>query len=463
MSGSVSIAVNMYVIALPNCKRRIRCYNTLILTDNAMPVMTRCYRHARWVLFQIFALALVAEGVDVNNKGDGDKKQQKRGNVDIDSGAASGSTGYSLGSAAEIDSSEKYIYGRYGLSSASTDLSSGIIGGGKIGLIPGSTGHGKIGLILGNIGHGSSGLSYAKGLLSAGGYGLRGYELGSHLGSGGIGLSSGGHDLGLGSGKIILLNPRGLEHGSGLDGIGVGSGLVGGAGVYGDIIGKGSGTGHVPVTTLTQKVPVPVPQPVPVIVSKSVPVSVPAPYPVEVPRLVPLSVPQAVRVTVVRPYPVAVTRPYSVAIPHHPAHVHVPQPVAVAVPVPQPVLVSSLSESGYSSGIGSLGPSAGGGYSTGSSHVSPVSSTAAGGHSGVLGPLELPSGGGYTYESSYGSSGLGLGHLSTPLKGVYVPSYLGGLHGSPAGQGGYHGTSGSSGVYAGSSSAGSGYGSYIKN
>jgi hypothetical protein len=352
-------------------------------------------------LFQMLAVALATESVAVKDGGEGDKKQQKRGNVEISSGAVSGSSGFSLGLGGELDS-----YGRHG----SIDLGSGSIGDGKIGLISGSTGYGKVGLILGNIGHGTTGLSSARGLLSSGVYGLRGYDLGSHL-------SSGGH-------KIILLNSRG----SGLDGIGVGSGL------YGDISGKGSGTGQVPV-----------------LVSRPVPLSVPAPYPV------PVSVPQAVRVTVLRPYPVpvAVSRPYAVAVPH-PVHVQVPQPVTVAVPVPQPVLVSSVSDSGYSGGVGGLGSSAGSGYSTGSSHGLPAP-----GYSGVIGGLGLSSGAGYTYEASYGSSDLGLGHLSTPLKGVYVPSYLGGLHGSSGGPD--SGTSGGSGVYAGSSSARSGLGGYIKN
>jgi hypothetical protein len=102
----------------------------------------------------------------------------------------------------------------------------------------------------------------------------------------------------------------------------------------------------------------------------------------------------------------------------------------------------------------------------------PASSIGAGGYSGVLGGLGLSSGGGYAYESIYGSSGLGLGHLTTPLKGVYVPSYLGGLHGSSGGQSSSHVPSGGSGYaggyygsaeYAGGSSARSGYGTYIKN
>lgn len=431
---------------------------------------------------QIFTLALAAESVVAKNKGEGDKKQQKRGNVETSSSGVSGSTGYSLGSAGELGSSEKYSYGGYDLGSGSIGLSSGSIGDGKAGLISGSTGYGKVGLIsgntghgnvaliLGNIGHDSTGLSFTRGLLSSGGYGLRGYSLGSHLSSGSIVPGSIGSDSGLSSGKLILLGSRGLGHDSG-QGIGVGSGIFGGAGFYGGIPGTGSGTGQVHVTTLTQKVPVRVPQPVPVIVSKPVPVSVPAPYPVEVPRPVPVSIPQAVRVTVIRPYPVtvsrpvpvAVTRPYAVAVPR-PLPVHVHQPLTVAVPVPQPVLVSSVSDSGYSGGVGGLGSSAGG-YSTGSSHGSPVSSIGAVGYSGVVGGLGLSSGGGYAYESSYGSSGLGLGHLSTPLKGVYVPSYLGGLYGSSGSQSSSHGPSGvyGSADYAGSSSAGYGYGSYSKS
>jgi hypothetical protein len=44
--------------------------------------------------------------------------------------------------------------------------------------------------------------------------------------------------------------------------------------------------------------------------------------------------------------------------------------------------------------------------------------------------LGYSSGSNFASKSNYGSSDLDLGQVSTPLQGVYVPSYLGGLHGS---------------------------------
>jgi hypothetical protein len=202
---------------------------------------------------------------------------------------------------------------------------------------------------------------------------------------------------------------------------------------------------------VTQELPGPVPQPVPVTVNRPVPVRVPAPYLVEVSRPVLVSIPHPLGVTVDRPYSVTITRPvpvpfpqpvpapvprpYFIAIPQ-PAQLQIPQPVAVPVPVPRPVsialphqvVVSSVSETDVG-----LRPISRGVFSSGKSYSTSAASISESGHSGVARGLEYSSGGNLAYKSNYGSSGLDLEQVSTPLKGVYVPSYLGGLHGSYGG------------------------------
>jgi hypothetical protein len=78
----------------------------------------------------------------------------------------------------------------------------------------------------------------------------------------------------------------------------------------------------------------------------------------------------------------------------------------VPIAVPQPVVVSSVPR-----GVGELELSSGGGHSSGSSVSSVSESNYSGGARG------------------YDTSSSRLGHVLAPLKGVYVPSYLGGLHG----------------------------------
>jgi len=362
---------------------------------------------------------LAAEGLVVNGEGDADQKQQQRGNAAVGTDNISASPRKSLSSAEEHSSSEGHSYGRYGLSSESSSLGSDSIY------------HGNAGITSENIGVRSNG------------------------------LSSGGFENSLRSEKIVLLTVKGLEHGSGLGGIGLGSsgyslgtGSFKGADFGGDLHDGGSATGYVPVTTVTQELPGPIPvtvnRPVPV----PVPVPVPAPYLVEVSRPVLVSIPHPLGVTVDRPYPVTITRPvpvhmpvpqpvpapvprpYFIAIPQ-PAGLQIPQSLAVPVPVPRPVsialphqvVVSSVSETD----AGRLRPISRGVYSSGKSYSTSAASISESGHSGVARGLEYSSGGNFAYKSNYGSSDLDLGQVSTPLKGVYIPSYLGGLHGSYGG------------------------------
>jgi hypothetical protein len=104
----------------------------------------------------------------------------------------------------------------------------------------------------------------------------------------------------------------------------------------------------------------------------------------------------------------------------------------VTVALPHQVVVSSVSETD----AGELRPIYRGVYSSGKSYITSAASISESGHSGVARGLEYSSGGNFAYKSNYGSSGLDLGQVSTPLKGVYVPSYLGGLHGSFGGPNG---------------------------
>jgi len=364
---------------------------------------------------------LAAEGLVDNEEGDADQKQQQRGNAPVSTDNISASPRKSLSSAKEHRSSEGHSYGRYGLSSESSGLGSESIH------------HGNAGISSENIGFRSNG------------------------------LSSGGFESNLRPEKIVLLTVKGLEHGSGLGGTGLGSngysletGSIKFPEFGGDLLDEGSATGHVPVTTVTQELPGPVPQPVPVTVNRPVPVPVPAPYLVEVSRPVQLSIPHPLGVIVDRPYAVTITRPipvpvpvpqpvpaplprpYFIAIPQ-PARLQIPQPVAVPVPVPVPrpvtvalphqVVVSSVSETD----VGGLRPISRGVYSSGTSYSTSAAAISESGHSGVARGLEYSSGGNFAYKPNYDSSGLDLGQVSTPLKGVYVPSYLGGLHGSYGG------------------------------
>jgi len=364
---------------------------------------------------------LAAEGLVVNEEGDADKKQQRE-NAAVGTENIPTSPRKSLSSAEENSSSEGHSYGRYGLSSERSGLGSESIH------------HGNAGISSENIGVRSNG------------------------------LSSGGFGSNLRSENIVLLTVKGLEHGSGLGGIDLGSnGYSLGTGSFkvaefgGDIRDGGSATGHVPVTTVTQELLGPVPQPVPVTVNRPVPILFPAPYLVEVPRPVQVPIPHPLGVIVDRPYSVTITRPvpvplpvpqpvpapvsrpYFIAIPQ-PARLQIPQPVAAPVPVPRPgtvalphqVVLSSVSETD----VGELRPISRGAYSSGTSYSNSAASISESGHSGGARGLEYSSGGNYAYKSNYGSSGLDLGQVSTPLKGVYVPSYLGGLHRSYGGPNG---------------------------
>jgi hypothetical protein len=201
---------------------------------------------------------------------------------------------------------------------------------------------------------------------------------------------------------------------------------------------------------VTQQLPVPVPQPVPVTANRPVPipVSVPVPYSVELPRPLHVSIPHPVGAIVDRPYTLTVTRPVPVPVPvPQPVHAPLPQPYVIAIPqaaplqipqpvallvprpvtvaLPHPVVASSVSETDVGLGLFSRGP--------GTSYSTSAASISGSGHSGVAKGLGYSSGGIFAYKSNYGSSGLDLGQVSTPLKGVYVPSYLGGLHGSYGG------------------------------
>jgi len=364
---------------------------------------------------------LAAEGLVVNEKGDADQKQQ-RGKAAVGTDNISANPRKSLRSAEEHSTSEGHSYRRYGLSSETSGLGSEGIH------------HGNAGISSENIGVRSNGLSF------------------------------GGFESNLRSGKIVLLTVKGLEYGSGLGGIGLGSsrysletGSFQGAEFGGDLHDGDGATGHVPVTTVTQELPGPVPQPVPVTVNRSVPV--PAPYLVEVSRRVQVPIPQPLSVIADRPYSVTITRPlpvhvpvplpvsapvprpYFIAIPQY-ARLQIPQPVAVPVPrpvnvaLPHQVVVSSVSEAD----VGGLRPISRGFYSSGTSYSTSGASISESGHSGVARRLEYSSGGNFAYKSNYGSSGLDLGQVSTPLKGVYVPSYLGGLHGSYGGPNGIQGS-----------------------
>jgi hypothetical protein len=363
---------------------------------------------------------LAAECLAVN-EGDAGQKQQQRGNAAVGTDHIPASPMKSLSSAEEHSSSERHSYGRYGLSSESSGLGSESIH------------HGNAGISSENIGVRSNG------------------------------LSSGGLESNLRSENIVLLTVKGLEHGSGLGvtdpgstGYSLGTESFKGAEFGGDLRDGGSATGHVPVTTVTQELPGPVPQPVPVTVNRPVPVPVPAPYLVEVSSPVQVSIPHPLGVIVDRPYSVTVTRPVPVPVPvpqpvptpvprpyfiviPQPAGLQIPQPLAATVPVPFPrpvavtlphqVVVSSVSETD----VGGLRPISRGVYSSGTSYSTSAASISDGGHSDVARGLEYSSGGNFAYKSNYGSSGLDLGQVSTPLKGVYVPSYLGGLHGSYGG------------------------------
>lgn len=106
---------------------------------------------------------------------------------------------------------------------------------------------------------------------------------------------------------------------------------------FGLSLGERVGPAAVPVsaaspviaTTITRKVPVPVPQAVQITKNRPVPVDVPAPS-VDLPRPFPLAISEPVPVTVVRPVPVKVPRPV-------PVHVTALQTIPVALTVPQPV------------------------------------------------------------------------------------------------------------------------------
>jgi len=355
-----------------------------------------------------------------NKEGEADQKQQQRGKAAVGTDNISASPRKSLSSAEEHSSSEGHSYGRYGLSSESSGLGSESIH------------HGNAGISSENIGFRSNG------------------------------LSSGGFESNLRPEKVVILTVEGLEHGSGLGGTGLGSsgyslgtGSTKGAEFVGDLRDEGSATGHVPVTTVTHELSDPVPQPVPVTVNSPVPVPVPAPYLLEVSRPVQVSIPHPLGVIVDRPYSVTITRPvpvpvpvsqpvpaplprpYFIAIPHS-ARLQIPQPVAVPVPrpvtvaLPHQVVVSSVIETD----IGGLRPTSRGVYSSGTSYSTSAAVVSESGRAGFARGLEYFSGGNFAYKPNYGSSGLDLGQVSTPLKGVYVPSYLGGLHGTYGGRNG---------------------------
>jgi len=370
--------------------------------------------------FKIFTLMLAAEGLVDNEEGDADQKQQQRGNAAVGTGNISASPRKSLSSAEEHSSSEGHSYGRYGFSSESSGLGSE------------------------SIHHGNAGISS------------------ENSGFRGNGLSSGGFEINLRPEKIVLLTVKGLEHGSGHGGTALGSsgyslgtGSIKGAEFGGDLRDEGTATGHVPLTTVTHELPGPVPQPVPVTVNSPIAVPVPAPYLLEVSRPVQVSIPHPLGVIVDRPYSVTITRPVPVPVPvpqpvpaplPRPYFIAIPQPVRlqipqpVAVPVPRPVavalphqlVVSSVSETD----VGGLRPNSRGVYSSGTSYSTSAAAISESGRSGVARALEYFSGGNFAYKPNYGSSGLDLGQVSTPLKGVYVPSYLGGLHGSYGGPNG---------------------------
>ncbi|KAJ8984499.1 hypothetical protein NQ317_014589 [Molorchus minor] len=129
-------------------------------------------------------------------------------------------------------------------------------------------------------------------------------------------------------------------HGGGDGGLhgGIGGGYGGGGG--------GGFGGGASVHTITQQVPVSVPQPYPVTVNRPVPVPVPQPYPVvvsrpvqvHVPRPYPVEVPRPVQVTINRPVPYPVPQP--IRVPYQvPVQISVPQPYPVTVPQPYPVRV----------------------------------------------------------------------------------------------------------------------------
>ena len=361
--------------------------------------------------FQIYTLMLAAEGLVVKEEGDPNQIQQKQGNAATGTDHVSTSPKKSLSSAEEHSSSEGNSYGRYGMNSENSGL-------------------GSESIALWNTG------------ISSETIGVRS-----------IGLSSGEFESNLRSGKIVLLAVKGLEHDSGLGGTGLGSsgyslgtGSFKGAEFGGDLRDGASATSQFQVTSVTQELPVSVPQPIPV--------PVPAPYLVEVPRPVQASIPHPLGgivdrhypVTIARPIPVPVPvpqpvptpvpRPYFIVIPQ-PARLQIPQPVAVPVPVPRPVTValphqvamSSVSETD----VGVLKQFSRGVYSSGKSYSTSAASFSESGHSDIAKGLGYSSGGNFVYKSNHGSSGLDVGQVSTPLRGVYVPSYLGGLHGSYGG------------------------------
>jgi hypothetical protein len=176
-------------------------------------------------------------------------------------------------------------------------------------------------------------------------------------------------------------------------------------------------------------------------VSRPVQVSIPHPLGATVDRPHPVTIirPIPVPLHVPQPVPAPVPRPYFIAIPQ-PAPLQNPQPIAVPVPLsrpvtvalPQQVVVSSVSEPD----AGGLRPFSRGVYSSETSYSTSAASVSESGNSDVARGL------GYS------------GQVSTPLKGVYVPSYLGGLHGSYGGPSGIQ----SSGYVEGYS-AGDGYAS----
>ncbi|PSN53455.1 hypothetical protein C0J52_05158 [Blattella germanica] len=108
---------------------------------------------------------------------------------------------------------------------------------------------------------------------------------------------------------------------------------------------------HIPVQS---KVPTPVPQPVPIPVSQPYPARIPQPASVPVEKHVPVTVEKPVPVPGPQPVPYAVPKHVGVPVPT-PVPVHISKPVPV--PVPHPVAVPKqvqiiIRSPGYSNGLG---------------------------------------------------------------------------------------------------------------
>ncbi|CAG9817523.1 unnamed protein product [Phaedon cochleariae] len=180
-----------------------------------------------------------------------------------------------------------------------------------------------------------------------------------------------GHNIG----EIDINNNHGLTSNTIVDDHLKGVAVKGGFGSGLSSVLPGGLTGGNHFQTVTQNVPVPIPQPYPVIVNRPVQVPVPQPYPVVVSRPVPVQVTRTVPVPVPQPYRVPVQVPVQVPVPQ-PYPVSVPQPYPVRipqtilVPVPQPVNVGGNFRSSdfggvYGGGFGGYGKGFGevfGGY-----------------------------------------------------------------------------------------------------